>query len=513
MCSRRSWSSTVFISQLLLIAPLLVAGSSSHEGHKAASSVLQSSSSGSASRQKRAPGWGKRAPGWGKRNVLLHGDFLDQSESALKDINSISALRTETPLAEETDFLSDKRAPGWGKRAPGWGKRAPGWGKRSCFGAACFNNLPSLGSSSLSPWGKKVDSSEFNNGDFDTEDAGLIFTKRAPGWGKRNYHLDMSNHGDESDNFRSWDINKDSHHSQQRNDEAMTKLIKTVAALSRNSLMSEGDISADKRAPGWGKRSNELEFNYDDLNTDKRAPGWGKRAPGWGKRSYDDGIDVNREAVERRAPGWGKRAPGWGKRAPGWGKRAPGWGKRNNEREEEGDSVDAKKRAPGWGKRAPGWGKRNFDFEEEDDSDDIDKRAPGWGKRAPGWGKRDFGLETDGINEDVDKRAPGWGKRAPGWGKRSFRVPSGDESFVLETRSPGWGGNGKRDFGESKRAPGWGRKRDFGESNRATGWDQRSVRDNCQELQRLQRGYIDKVSDADLEKCGNARDANMAARK
>nr|AQS80486.1 APGWamide precursor [Charonia tritonis] len=143
-----------------------------------------------------------------------------------------------------------------------------------------------------------------------------------------------------------------------------------------------------KRAPGWGKRSDndnnddELDnFEGDELlnNLEESELAEDKRAPGWGKRDFD---------TDKRAPGWGKRAPGWGKRAPGWGKRAPGWGKR----------------APGWGKRAPGWGKRSVLAEDSED-----KRAPGWGKRAPGWGKR----------------APGWGKRAPGWGKRSVGVASG----------------------------------------------------------------------------------------
>ncbi|XP_076461578.1 uncharacterized protein LOC143294049 [Babylonia areolata] len=144
-----------------------------------------------------------------------------------------------------------------------------------------------------------------------------------------------------------------------------------------------------KRAPGWGKRSDEdLDtFDGDDMLNDLDDDSEAKRAPGWGKREFD---------AEKRAPGWGKRAPGWGKRAPGWGKRAPGWGKR---------APGWGKRAPGWGKRAPGWGKRNGAEEEE-----KDKRAPGWGKRAPGWGKR----------------APGWGKRAPGWGKRSVEGASGD---------------------------------------------------------------------------------------
>ena len=152
----------------------------------------------------------------------------------------------------------------------------------------------------------------------------------------------------------------------------------SVPALVSAQGSPHGEGVRQKRAPGWGKRSGDLDafdseasdelLDSDDSDAEKRAPGWGKRdfdmdkrAPGWGKR----------------APGWGKRAPGWGKRAPGWGKRAPGWGKR----------------APGWGKRAPGWGKRSFSMAEPED-----KRAPGWGKRAPGWGKR----------------APGWGKRSLG---------------------------------------------------------------------------------------------------
>ncbi|CAG5117624.1 unnamed protein product, partial [Candidula unifasciata] len=456
MCARRSLSLTVFISQLLLMALLLVTASSSHVGHQAAPSVIKSSSTDivAASRL-------KRAPGWGKRNALHRDDFLDGSESALRDINTLAALNTVSPFAEETDFLSDKRAPGWGKRAPGWGKRAPGWGKRSCYGGACLNNLPSLGSKGFLPFGKTVDNTEFNNDDFDTDETGLDFTKRAPGWGKRSYQLDLGDHDAESDQFRNWGINTGSQSLLQKNADAVKKFINTIGALSRNSVTADGSMSAERRAPGWGKRSRKLEFGYGDLNTDKRAPGWGKRAPGWGKRNYDDEIDDSSDDIQKRAPGWGKRAPGWGKRG--------------NAFELEDDSGHSDKRAPGWGKRAPGWGKRSYTFEVDADNEDVDKRAPGWGKRAPGWGKRNYEFDVDYENEDFDKRAPGWGKRAPGWGKRSFRIQSGDGSLLSENRASNW--EEKRAFGKSKKAPGWGK---------------RSVREICQEFQGLQRDYIDK---------------------
>ncbi|CAC5420963.1 APGW-amide-related neuropeptide [Mytilus coruscus] len=119
-----------------------------------------------------------------------------------------------------------------------------------------------------------------------------------------------------------------------------------------------GFLTADKRRPGWGKRS----FDDDILNNlDKRRPGWGKRSD----MLYDS------EEIEKRRPGWGKR----GSSLYDVEKRKPGWGKRNSA------LLDDLSLYNSIVKRRPGWGKRSDTFK-------VDIRRPGWGKRAPGWGKR-----------------------------------------------------------------------------------------------------------------------------
>ena len=146
----------------------------------------------------------------------------------------------------------------------------------------------------------------------------------------------------------------------------------SAPALVAGQGAQHGEGIRQKRAPGWGKRSGDLDA-FDSETSDELLDSVDdseaeKRAPGWGKRDFD---------MDKRAPGWGKRAPGWGKRAPGWGKRAPGWGKRSFSLSDPED------------KRAPGWG----------------KRAPGWGKRAPGWGKRSMGQENSVcqvLKEELD---------------------------------------------------------------------------------------------------------------
>ncbi|CAG5117312.1 unnamed protein product [Candidula unifasciata] len=331
---------------------------------------------------KRAPGWGKRAPGWGKRSDVSK-DLFDPQEAVLDNLRISALKSNSYLPEEISSSEQKKRDPGWGKiscqndayaypwlrdrsnalpywrkrrigaeqdngiidierRAPGWGKRAPGLGKRNYEEDLSSNNADM--DSGYDSWdsNSNVDEQLFENSEISQEpmisytvlpgrtllsqdvfsvESGAtgLAGKRAPGWGKRDYHSEMA-------------------------DEA---------------------VSQQKRAPGWGKRSYHSDAVDEDAQTEKRAPGWGKRAPGWGKR----------------APGWGKRAPGWGKRSQGWeGKRAPGWGKRSYQTEVIDEDATTDKRAPGWGKRAPGWGKRTYETELEDEV--SDKRAPGWGKRA-----------------------------------------------------------------------------------------------------------------------------------
>ena len=133
--------------------------------------------------------------------------------------------------------------------------------------------------------------------------------------------------------------------------------------------------SIEKRAPGWGKRSDQNSLEYINIlrdlsrlerNKDNSDMGLVKRRPGWGKRSYDDEFELS------------KRKPGWGKRSyfSLYSKRAPGWGKRDSDSEQDILEEERSKRRPGWGKRSMY------------DDGEIAKRRPGWGKRAPGWGKR-----------------------------------------------------------------------------------------------------------------------------
>jgi hypothetical protein len=162
-------------------------------------------------------------------------------------------------------------------------------------------------------------------------------------------------------------------------------------------VVSSSDDSSDRK-------KREIDTLDDETNSDFLTAE--KRRPGWGKRSYG-GTDILNN-LDKRRPGWGKRSDVLYD-SDDIEKRRPGWGKRDS------SLYDVEKRKPGWGKRSPAL------LDDLNLYNSLVKRRPGWGKRSDS-----FTVET---------RRPGWGKRTPGWGKRSGQSICMDLSLEIRQLS------------------------------------------------------------------------------